>query len=137
MALLDVLKTTRDYDYSDLDLDFIAHPATGDITIKYGVEALKRSIKNLVFTNFYDRPFNPQIGCNARKLLFENITPLTANFLTDHITNVLVNFEPRVNILDVQVQMNTDENGYNAVITFTPINVPEPQVVGIFLKQIR
>ena len=66
-----VQKVTRRNDYSDLDLDFIAHPTTGDVVKKTGVDAIKRSVRNLILTNFYDRPFRSYIGSNAQKILFD------------------------------------------------------------------
>ena len=90
-----VQKVTRKRDWADLDLDFIAHPTTGDVVKKTGVDAIKRSIRNLVLTNFYDRKFRSYIGSNAQKVLFENINPFTATFLKDAITEVITNFEPR------------------------------------------
>ena len=67
------MATARALDYQDLDLDFIAHPVRKDIVKKTGPDAVARAIRNLVLTNFYDRPFRPYIGSNAQKLLFENI----------------------------------------------------------------
>jgi phage baseplate assembly protein W len=127
----------RTPNYSDLDLDFIPHPTTGDVVRKVGEDAIKRSIRNLVLTNFYDRPFRPWIGCNARKLLFENINPLTATFLQNAILEVIRNYESRGSVLDVIVSMNTDSNGYDARIVFNVINNPQPIIINLFLEKIR
>ena len=81
----------------------MAHPTTGDVMKKTGVDAIKRSIRNLILTNFYDRPFRSYIGSNAQKLLFENANPLTANFLKDAIQEVITNYEPRVKVNDIRV----------------------------------
>ena len=70
-----VQKVTRKNDYSDLDLDFLAHPTTGDVVKKTGLDAIKRSVRNLILTNYYDKPFRPGIGSNAQKILFDNINP--------------------------------------------------------------
>jgi len=137
MAIVNVQKVTRKSDYSDLDLNFGMHPVTGDITKKVGVEAIARSVRNLIFTNFYDRPFNPQIGSNAQKLLFENIDMMTANLLKDAIIQVIQNFEPRAQVIDVVVQSRPDENGYTARIAFRPINRTEPYTITVFLERIR
>lgn len=137
MALVNVQKVTRKDDFSDLDLDFFAHPVTGDVVRKRGVDAIARSVRNLIFMNFYDKPFQHEIGSNARKLLFENITPMTANFLKDAIIQVIQNFEPRAQLIDVVVESKPDENGYSSRIVFRPINVLEPQLVTIFLERIR
>lgn len=137
MAIVNVQKISRKIDYSDLDLDFNVHPVTGDITKRYGVEAIARSVRNLIFTNFYDRPFNPALGSNAQKLLFDNVTMMTANLLKDSIIQVIQNFEPRVEIIDVVVQSFPDENGYRSKIVFKPINKTEPYQVSVFLERIR
>jgi phage baseplate assembly protein W len=128
---------SRQNDYSDLDLDFIAHPTTGDVVRKTGVDAIKRSIRNLILTNFYDRPFRPSIGSNAQKLLFENANPLTANFLKDAIEEVIRNYEPRVNLTGLQVQFDPDNNGYNVNLGFIILNKLQPVTTTIFLERIR
>lgn len=137
-----VQKVTRKPDYSDLDLDFLAHPTTKDIMRKTGVDAIKRSLRNLILTNFYDRPFRSNIGSNAQKLLFDNINPLTANFLKDAIVEVITNFEPRVSLVNdnyqgVQVNISEDNNGYDVIISFIIINRGEPATITLFLERIR
>lgn len=111
-----VQKVTRRKDWADLDLDFIAHPTTGDVVKKTGVDAIKRAVRNLVLTNFYDRPFRSYIGSNAQKILFDNISPFSATFLKNAIIETIENFEPRVKLLEDQdrgvvVEMNPDQNG--------------------------
>jgi phage baseplate assembly protein W len=128
---------SREKDYSDLDLDFTAHPVTGDLVKKIGPDAIARSIRNLVFTNFYDRKFRSSIGSNAIKLLFENINPLTATILEQHIGLVISNFEPRAGIVTIKVIADPDNNGYFARIVFTVSNRPEPFQTAIFLERIR
>lgn len=137
-----VQKVNRRNDYSDLDLDFIAHPTTGDVVKKTGVDAIKRSVRNLILTNFYDRPFRPYIGSNAQKLLFENINPLTATFLKNAIIETITNFEPRVSLFEdenrgVLVTVDADGNGYQVQINFIIINRGEPAIINLFLERIR
>lgn len=129
--------TSRNPDYSDVDLDFLPHPVTKDVMRKTGSEAIKRSVRNLILTNFYEKPFRPGIGSNATKLLFDNMTPLVSNFLRDAIFEVIQNYEPRVEVLDVQVRMDFDNNGYNARIDFVVLNRNEPLSTIIFLERIR
>jgi phage baseplate assembly protein W len=129
--------TSRDPDYSDLDLDFIPHPTTGDILRKTGSDAINRSIRNLIFTNFYEKPFRPSIGSNALKILFDNITPLSANFLRDAINEVIQNYEPRVRILNIEVRFDADNNGYNTLIRYVILNTSEPVITTLFLERIR
>ena len=128
---------SRSKDYSDLDLDFTIHPVTKDVVKKIGPNAVGRAIRNLVLTNFYERPFRSFIGSNAQKLLFDNISPLTANLLRDHIYDVITNFEPRAEISSVSVSPDLDNNGYSARIVFLINNRPEPYVTTVFLERIR
>jgi phage baseplate assembly protein W len=124
-------------DYSDLDLDFLAHPTTKDVVKKTGEDAIKRSVRNLVLTNFYERPFRSYIGSNASKLLFENITPLTATFLKNAIYEVLKNYEPRIRVLNVDIDIREDNNGYNASISYVILNRNLPITISLFLERIR
>lgn len=124
-------------DYADLDLDFLRHPATGDVVRKTGEEAIKRSIRNLIFTNFYERPFRSYIGSSVRQILFENMTPLTATFLETAIKDVINNFEPRVALVDVSVFVDPDRNGFNVQLQYVIKNRNEPIITNIFLERIR
>lgn len=133
---------TRNPPYSDLDLDFLFHPTTKDVRRKTGFDAIKRSIRNLVLTNFYDRKFQSHIGSNAVKLLFDNINIMTATFLQNAIIEVIQNFEPRAQLVEnefrgVMVQVDPDNNGYNVRIEFIEINRGEPVTMSIFLERIR
>lgn len=127
----------RQPDFSDLDLDFLPHPTTGDVVKKTGADALKRSVRNLILTNFYDRPFRSYIGSNAQKILFDNANPLTSNFLKDAILEVLTNFEPRIVVRGLDVKFDIDNNGYNVVLTFSIVNNNLPVVINLFLERIR
>ena len=127
----------RKNDYSDLDLDFIRHPITGDVTKKVGQDAIKRSIRNLILTNFYDRPFRSGIGCNAQKLLFENANHIVAGFLKDAIVEVVQNYEPRVKITNLVVDFDYDNNGYKVTITYVLLNRLEPANITLFLERLR
>ena len=127
----------RKNDYADLDLDFMPHPTTKDVMKKTGVEAIKRSVRNLILTNFYDRPFQSYIGSNALKLLFDNATPITSNFLKNAILEVINNYEPRVRVQDLRVQFDIDNNGYNVTLQFVIVNRNEPAVINLFLERIR
>lgn len=131
------LVTSRTPDYSDLDLDFIAHPTTGDVLVKTGNDAIKRSVRNLILTNYYEKPFRPGIGSNALKLLFENANPLTSNFLRDAIFQVVQNYEPRVELIEVRVKFDYDNNGYDVQLSYVILNRNEPVTTTIFLERIR
>ena len=127
----------RKPDYSDLDLDFIPHPTTGDVVRKTGDDAIKRSVRNLILTNFYDRPFRPYIGSNTQKLLFELANPITANLIKDSILEVINNYEPRIKIMQLSVQLDEDNNGYNVIIQYEILNRSEPAIITLFLERIR
>lgn len=127
----------RKPDYSDLDLDFIMHPTTKDVVVKKGADAIKRSVRNLILTNFYDRPFRPYIGSNVNKLLFENMNPLTATFLKNAIIEVITNYEPRVRLSSVELGEDPDNNGINVTLSYVILNRSEPVVTTIFLERIR
>ena len=84
--------------YSDLDLTFTASPATGDVSISYDEQSVIRSVRNLLMTNYYERPFQPTLGSNLNALLFEPISAITASSIETEITNVINNYEPRATI---------------------------------------
>jgi len=128
---------TRKPDYRDLDLNFEKHPATGDVSKLIGAEAIKRSIRNLVLTHFYERKFQHSIGSNVTKLLFENINPMTANFLENAISEVIYNYEPRANLLEVSVTQMPDQNQYEASVVFKIRGLTTPVTFSLFLKRIR
>lgn len=127
----------RQPDYTDLDLDFLRHPTTGDVVIKTGDEAIKRSIRNLIFTNHYDRPFRSYIGSNVRRTLFNNIDPFSAEQLKTDITNTINSFEPRVKLVDVGVDTDLDRNGFNVSLLYIIKNREQPILTTIFLERIR
>lgn len=124
-------------DYRDLDLDFVRKPGSKDISKKVGEEAVKRSLRNLILTNFYDRPFQPSIGSSVQKLLFENFTEVTAILVSNAIKEVVTNFEPRVTVLAVDVQPEPDDNALTATIVFRIRNREEPYTINVFLERIR
>ena len=123
--------------YSDLDLDFTRNPVTSDIVKLQDVDAVKRSVKNLIQANHYERPFHPEIGSDVRALLFENMTPLTALNLERKVIEVLVNFEPRAKIVDVIAQPQEDANRYHIQISFYVIGISTPIVVETYLQRLR
>jgi phage baseplate assembly protein W len=127
----------RQPDYADLDLDFLRHPATNDVVIKTGDEAIKRSIRNLIFTNYYDRPFRSFIGSNVRNILFENISPFSASQLEIAISDVINNFEPRVKLTDVRVDHDLDRNGFTVNLFYIIKNREQPIITTIFLERVR
>ena len=123
--------------FKDLDLDFGLNPVTKDVNKLTDAEAIKRSVRNLINTNNYERPFRPEIGSGIRGLLFEPMTELTAHFLQVKIAEVLNEYEPRVIISDIKVRSERDRNSYGVSITFIIVGTQEPVVVDTFLERLR
>jgi len=123
--------------YRDLDLDFAANSATKDIQKLTDVEAVKRSVRNLINTNHYERPFHPEIGSNLRAMLFENITPQMTHALSKQIDLLIRNFEPRARLVQINVQPFIERNGYRAQISFFVVNTPERVEMESFLERLR
>ena len=131
-------KSTRNSrQFRDIDLDFNRNAVTNDVAVVEDVVAVKRSVKNLIQTNFYERPFQPELGCGIRELLFENFTPMTKIFLQRKIEEVLINYEPRIQLQNVAVDDDQDKNRLVVDIYFYVVGVPGPQVVQTFLQRVR
>ena len=123
--------------FRDIDLDFNRNIVTNDVNIVEDVIAVKRAVRNLVQTNFYERPFHPELGCGVRQLLFENFTPLTAVFLRRKIEEVLVNYEPRINVTNVTVDDDQDNNRLVCDIQFYVKGSQNPVSVTTYLQRLR
>lgn len=123
--------------FSDLDLNFTAHPVTGDIARKYDESAIKQSLKNLLLTRNFERPFHSEIGSPIRQLLFENPGPMFNVMLQRAIIDVINNFEPRVEIIDVRVNDYTDTNGVSITLEFKIVNTESPISVDFVLERTR
>lgn len=123
--------------FSDLDLNFLSHPVTGDVTRKFDDSAIKQSIRNLLLTKNFERPFHSDIGSPIQRLLFEPFSPLITATIKRAIENTITNFEPRVNVRDVQVALTPDENSLAVNIIFTIINTTDPISVKLLLERTR
>ena len=123
--------------FKDLNLDFQQNTATKDIQKLKDIEAVKRSVRNLVNTNHYEKPFHPEIGSNLRAMLFELMTPQMNHVITKQIENLIKNYEPRCRLVQVNTQPMFDRNGYAAQISFYVVNHPEPVQVETFLERLR
>jgi phage baseplate assembly protein W len=134
MANITVQKTRQ---YSDLDLNFTIHPVKKDINVYTDEMAVINALKNLILTNHYERPFQPDLGSNVRKLLFENLDIITAAALEKEIEQTITNFEPRVRILDISVAPNDEKNSYGVTLRFNVINRTEPVTISFLLERIR
>ena len=123
--------------FKDLNLDFQQNAATKDIQKLTDVEAVKRSVRNLISTNHYEKPFHPEIGSNLRAMLFELMTPQMNHVISKQIENLIKNYEPRCNLTQVHTQPMFDRNGYSVQISFRVNNHQEPVIVESFLERLR
>ena len=124
--------------WKDLDLFFGKKQASKDINKVVNVQAVKRSIRNLVLLNHYEKPFHPEIGSGVRDMLFELMTPITAFILAKKIEDVIENFEPRAKLVGVRALPNLDRNEYEVTVEFYVVNTPTELVdLTIFLEVLR
>jgi len=131
------MSTTLTNRYKDIDISFQKNPKTKDIYTLTDVDAVKRSVKLLVMTNFSERLFHPEIGSGVYGSLFENVCPDTASILQINIENCINNFEPRARVIDVIVKDSPDQNGIEIEISFYIVNIEQPVSVRVQLERIR
>ena len=137
MAIYTKPLSTHTRGWADLDLDFAKHPVTKDVVRKTDVEAVKRSVRNLIRTNRYEKHFHPEVDGGVTRHLFGLSTAHMKHDIELAVRNCLKNFEPRVEVDEVRVSGDLDRNGFNVSIFFTVINSPEPVEVRLFLERIR
>ena len=124
--------------YSDLDLFFGMNNSDKDVNIIYDVQAVKRSIRNLVLTNQYEKPFHPEIYSGVRGMLFELMTPTTAVIVARQVEDVIENFEPRARLVGVTAYPDLDRNAYEVTVEFYIVNAPTELVeLTLALERIR
>jgi phage baseplate assembly protein W len=127
---------SRNSVYSDLNLGFVIHPTYKDILPITDIDAVKTSVKNLVLTNQYARPFQPDVYSDVHRLLFENANDFTAYEIKDKIETVIKKYEPRVTNVDVTVNDDIDNNSYAITVRFTTINNQQAELT-FFLTRTR
>ena len=124
--------------YSDLDLFFGKKTSDNDISKVKDVEAVKRSIRNLVQLNVYDKPFHPEVSGGVREMLFENMTPLISTIIARQIEDVIENFEPRARLVSVRALPDFDRNAYEVQVAFYVVNTPTELVdLTVMLERLR
>ena len=124
--------------YVDLDLFFSKKTSNRDISDVTDVQAVKRSIRNLVLLNTFEKPFHPEISSGVRDMLFELMTPVTAALLARQVQDVIENFEPRARLTGVRAIPDYDRNSYSVTIEFYVVNTPTELVdLTIFLERLR
>jgi phage baseplate assembly protein W len=129
------LNATREY--KDLDLNFLVHPVRKDINKTTNEMAVINSIKNIILTSHYEKPFNPDFGSNVRNLLFENLDIITASALEREIEQTISNFEPRVRVISVTAIPDFTNNGFSIQMEFYIINQTSPVSISFLLERLR
>ena len=124
--------------YVDLDLFFGRKSSNSDVQDLTNIKAVKRSVRNLILTNFGEKPFHPEIGSGVRDMLFENMTPVTSHILARKIEDVILNFEPRARLVGVRAEPILDRNSYEVTIEFYVVNQPTELVdLSVMLERLR
>ena len=123
--------------YSDFDLSFAANPVTGDLAKKYDVNAVKQSLKTLVLTRYYERPFQPKLGSPIYGLLFENVDIITANRLQVELEILINKYEPRIRAQNIEVIPEYDSNAFSVNITFYVYGIEGPFNFSTILRRSR
>ena len=134
--LQNTARNTRQY--TDLDLFFGKKSSNSDIQTITDVQAVKRSIRNLVQLNQYEKPFRPEIAGGIREMLFEPMSPLVAVIIARKIEDLIINFEPRARLVGVRAFPDLDRNAYEIFVEFFIINAPTELVdLSIMLERLR
>ena len=124
--------------YSDLDLFFSRKTSNGDVNKITDVQAVKRSIRNLVQLNTYDKPFHPEISGGVLEMLFENMSPITGHVIARKVELVIENFEPRARLVSVSCTPDFDRNAYEVTVEFYIVNAPTELVdLTVMLERLR
>ena len=124
--------------YTDLDLFFGKKSSNSDIRQVTDAQAVKRSLRNLVQLNTYEKPFHPEIAGGVRELLFEPMSPLVAVVIARKIEDVITNFEPRARLVSVRAFPDLDRNSYEVSIEFYVVNTPTELVdMSLMLERLR
>ena len=124
-------------EFRDLDLNFNIHPVKKDITKHVGDMAVINSVRNLLSTNHYEKPFRPEIGGNIRALLFENLDTITSTLLQKEILRIVETYEPRASVEELIVQPSYESNSFSVTIRFSIINRTEPVTISFLLERLR
>ena len=123
--------------FSDIDLNFTKHPLSRDISVKTNIQAINQSMRNILLTMYYERPFHSEIGSPVRGLLFENFNPMTTVVVKRQVEQVLQKYEPRINVQKVDVYANDDNNSIEITIYYNVLNTSTLQTFDIILERTR
>ena len=128
---------TYNRNFRDLNLDFTAHPVTGDVARVKDTTSVKRGIKNVLMTQNGERLFNPEFGSGIRNLLFEQMSDLTAQRLESEVRSAITSWEDRAELIAIMVTPEEIYNRYRVAVTFRVINELEEQEMEVFLQRER
>ena len=132
----DITRNARQY--TDLDLNFTRKNSNSDVNILTDVQAVKRSLRNLILLNYYEKPFHPEIAGGIRQMLFENITPVVSIIIAKQIEQVIANYEPRARLVGIKAIPDYDKNSYDVNIEFYVVNAPTELVdMSVMLERLR
>lgn len=131
------MRETKDEVFSDLDIGFVSHPITNRLTRKTNREAVRQSVKSLILTDFYERPYKSDIGCNIRAYLFELFTPDIKQRIESSVREIISNYEPRADVIAVLAEDYPDTNTLLISVAFRIKHEPEPVVLDVILERVR
>lgn len=123
--------------FKDIGLDFLSHPATGDVVKVTDDNAIQQSLRSLIMTKNYERPFHPEIGCQVNNLMFENLDFVTSNIIKRTISDVIDNFEPRVKVINIEVIPLDSNNAIRINIEYTIVNTNVQETFTTILQRLR
>ena len=123
--------------YKDFDLSFTRNPLTDDIGKKTDSNAINQSLGVLLNTHYYERPFRPEVGSNLRRILFEPADPITIQDLRASIEALVINYEPRVSVMDIKIQDLSEMNAYNLTIEYRIVNMTHSMSFTTTLRRLR
>ena len=127
----------RQATYKDLDFTFKQNPNTNDVGVKKDNASISQSVLNILRTNHGERPFNYNFGANLRAYLFENMTNITAANMSTSINTALINYEPRIEVLNTNIQARADENNINITVTGRVRSTNEVVDISTTIERLR
>lgn len=123
--------------YSDFSMVFEPHPITGELLKLSDNDAVKRSIRNIILTGFYEMPFRPSFGSGIQQQMFENVTVATRHQMISNIESAISRYEPRAKILNINLRLNETQNGFDVDIEFEVVGIEIPIKLNLFIERIR
>ena len=122
--------------FSDFNTSFANHPVKKDLSVKTDANAVKQSVRNLILTDRGERLMQPSVGSKIRSILFENFTPQTVMLAKQYVKEVFDNYEPRAELLNIDISPDPDNNSMLIGIEFAIINIEEPQSLNLQIERI-